>query len=174
MKSEPTPKRKDAEAARKKALKVPRDSKEAKKAVRERTRQQRIETRVAMNRGEEWAMPYRDKGPVRRHVRNMVDSRWHFGELFLPLALVVLILSLIPNPTVARVVYFLWLAMMAGTIIDEIILGFQIKSVMNKNYTDPKERKGAVFYGLMRALQLRNLRLPPPVVKIGGAPKEFK
>jgi hypothetical protein len=45
---------------------------------------------------------------------------------------------------------------------------------MNKNYSDPKERKGAVFYGLMRALQLRNLRLPPPVVKIGGAPKEFK
>lgn len=174
MKSEPTPKRKDAEAARKKALKVPRDSKEARKAVRERTRQQRIETRVAMNRGEEWAMPYRDKGPVRRHVRNMVDSRWHFGELFLPLALVVLILSLIPNPTVARVVYFLWLAMMAGTIIDEIILGFQIKREMNKNYPDPKERKGAVLYGLMRALQLRNLRLPPPVVKIGGAPKEFK
>ena len=174
MKSEPTPKRKDAEAARKKALKVPRDSKEARKAVRERTRQQRIETRVAMNRGEEWAMPYRDKGPVRRHVRNMVDSRWHFGELFLPLALVVLILSLVPNPTVARVVYFLWLAMMAGTIIDEIILGFQIKREMNKNYSDPKERKGAVFYGLMRALQLRNLRLPPPVVKIGGAPKEFK
>jgi len=104
----------------------------------------------------------------------MVDSRWHFGELFLPLALVVLILSLIPNPTVARVVYFLWLAMMAGTIIDEIILGFQIKREMNKNYSDPKERKGAVFYGLMRALQLRNLRLPPPVVKIGGAPKEFK
>ena len=174
MKSEPTPKRKDAEAARKKALKVPRDSKEARKAVRERTRQQRIETRIAMNRGEEWAMPYRDKGPVRRHVRNMVDSRWHFGELFLPLALVVLILSLIPNPTVARVVYFLWLAMMAGTIIDEFILGFQIKREMNKNYSDPKERKGAVFYGLMRALQLRNLRLPPPVVKIGGAPKEFK
>ena len=127
-----------------------------------------------MNRGEEWAMPYRDKGPVRRHVRNMVDSRWHFGELFLPLALVVLILSLVTNPTVARVVYFLWLAMMAGTIIDEIILGFQIKREMNKNYSDPKERKGAVFYGLMRALQLRNLRLPPPVVKIGGAPKEFK
>jgi hypothetical protein len=174
MKTEPTPKRKDAEAARKKALKVPRDSKEARKAVRERTRQQRIETRVAMNRGEEWAMPFRDKGPVRRHVRNMVDSRWHFGELFLPLALVVLVLSLIPNPTVARVVYFLWLAMMAGTIIDEIILGFQIKREMIKNYSDPKERKGAVFYGLMRALQLRNLRLPPPVVKIGGAPKEFK
>ena len=36
MKSEPTPKRKDAEAARKKALKVPKDSKEAKVAVRQR------------------------------------------------------------------------------------------------------------------------------------------
>lgn len=40
MKTEPTPKRKDAEAARKKSLKVPRDSKDAKKAVRERTREQ--------------------------------------------------------------------------------------------------------------------------------------
>jgi hypothetical protein len=26
----------------------------------------------------------------------------------------------------------------------------------------------------MRALQLRQLRIPPSVVKIGGAPKEFK
>ena len=67
MKSEPTPKRKDAEAARKKALKVPKDSKEAKKAVRQRAREQRVETRLAMNRGEEWAMPYRDKGPAIRN-----------------------------------------------------------------------------------------------------------
>ena len=49
MKSEPTPKRKDAEAARKKALKVPIGSKEAKKAVRQRTREQRVETRLAMS-----------------------------------------------------------------------------------------------------------------------------
>ncbi|MFM1986531.1 MAG: hypothetical protein RIS18_748 [Actinomycetota bacterium] len=174
MKSEPTPKRKDAEAARKKALKVPRDSKEAKKAVRQRAREQRLEARLAMNRGEEWAMPFRDKGPVRRHVRNLVDSRWHFGELFLPLALVVLVLSLIPNPTVARVVYFLWLAMMLGTIVDEVLLAFKIKKEINQNYSDPKERKGAIFYGLMRALQLRSLRIPPAVVKIGGAPKEIK
>jgi len=26
----------------------------------------------------------------------------------------------------------------------------------------------------MRALQLRQLRIPPSIVKIGGAPKEFK
>ncbi len=174
MKSEPTPKRKDAEAARKKSLKVPRDSKDAKKAVRERTREQRLQTRLAMNRGEEWAMPFRDKGPVRRHIRNLVDSRWHFGELFLPLALVVLVLSLIPNPAVARVVYFLWLAMMLGTVIDEVLLALKIKKEVNQNYADPKERKGAIFYGLMRALQLRSLRIPPSVVKIGGAPKEFK
>jgi len=174
MKTEPTPKRKDAEAARKKALKVPSGSKEAKKAVRERTREQRVETRLAMNRGEEWAMPFRDKGPVRRHVRNLVDSRWHFGELFLPLALVVLVLSLIPNPTVARVVYFLWLVMMLGTLVDEILLALKIKKEINATYSDSKERKGVIFYGLMRALQLRQLRIPPSVVKIGGAPKEFK
>ena len=174
MKQGPTPKRKDAEAARKKALKVPKDSKEAKKAMRERTREQKAEARLAMARGEEWAMPIRDKGPVKRHVRNLVDSRWHFGELFLPIALAVLILSLIPNPAVARFVYFLWLIMMLGTIVDEVFLAFKIKSEVNKNYSDPKERKGAIFYGIMRALQLRQLRLPPPTVKIGGASKEFK
>lgn len=174
MKQGPTPKRKEAEAARKKALKVPKDTKEARKAMRERTRQQRVEARAAMARGEEWAMPLRDKGPVKRHVRNLVDSRWHFGELFLPIAMAVLVLSLVPNPQVARFVYFLWLLMMLGTIVDEVFLGFKIKREINKNYSDPKEKKGAVFYGLMRALQLRMLRIPAPIVKIGGKPKEFK
>ena len=61
-----------------------------------------------------------------------------------------------------------------GTIVDEVFLAFKIKSEVNKNYSDPKERKGAIFYGIMRALQLRQLRLPPPTVKIGGASKEFK
>jgi len=174
MKSEPTPKRKDAIAARKKTLKVPTDKKEARKAARIRAREQRAETKEAMNRGEEWAMPFRDKGPVRRHVRNLVDSKRHFGELFLPIAFVVLILSLIPVPLVAQVVYFLWLIMMLGTILDEIVLAFKIKKEMRTQFSDPKETKGAVFYGLMRALQLRNLRIPPPVVKIGGQPKELK
>jgi hypothetical protein len=174
MKTEPTPKRKDAEAARKKALKIPRDSKEAKKAVRQRSRQQRVDARTAMARGEEWAMPIRDKGPVKRMVRDLVDSRWHFGELFLPLALFVLVLSLVPNPAIARFVYLLWLAMMLGTLIDEVFLAIRVKSVLNKNFSDPKEKKGATFYALMRALQLRALRIPSPVVKIGGKPKIFK
>ena len=91
-----------------------------------------------------------------------------------PLVLIVLVLSLIPNPTIARVVYFLWLVMMLGTLLDEVLLGFKIKKEINATYSDPKERKGAVFYGLMRALQLRQLRIPPSIVKIGGAPKEFK
>ena len=46
--------------------------------------------------------------------------------------------------------------------------------VHNKHVVSTLERKGAIFYGIMRALQLRQLRLPPPTVKIGGASKEFK
>jgi hypothetical protein len=55
-----------------------------------------------------------------------------------------------------------------------LFISFKIKKEINQNYSDPKERKGAIFYGLMRALQLRSLRIPPAVVKIGGAPKEIK
>jgi hypothetical protein len=80
----------------------------------------------------------------------------------------------VPNPQVARFVYFLWLIMMLGTIVDEAFLGFKIKREVNKNFSDPKERKGAIFYGVMRALQLRMLRIPAPIVKIGGQAKEFK
>lgn len=171
MKENPTPKRKEAEAKRKQALKVPKDNKAAKKAARERARKQRVETREAMLRGEEWAMPYRDRGPVRRRVRFIIDSRKSVGELFLPIAIVVLMFSLIPIAQVQQFVYIVWAALMFATILDEIIIYLKLKKTLIKEFPDQKERKGAVAYGVLRALQMRSLRIPPPQVKVGGKPK---
>jgi hypothetical protein len=43
-------------------------------------------------------MPLRDRGPARRYVRNLVDSRRSIGEYFLPIIFVVLLLSVFPVP----------------------------------------------------------------------------
>lgn len=171
MKENPTPKRRDSQAKRKQALKISPNSKIAKKAVRERARKQRVETREAMLRGEEWAMPIRDRGPVRKNVRFLIDSRRSVGELFLPIAVVVLMFSLIPIAQVQQLVYVIWVALMFATILDEFLIYFKLKKTLKNEFPIEKERKGAISYGVLRALQMRPLRLPPPAVKVGGKPK---
>jgi hypothetical protein len=102
----------------------------------------------------------------------MVDARRSVGELFLPIAVVVLMFSLIPITQIQQLVYVVWVALMFATILDEFIIYFKIKKTLNQEFSDPKERKGAIAYGVLRALQMRSLRLPPPIIKVGGKPKD--
>ena len=44
----------------------------------------------ALREGDERHLPPRDRGPVRKYVRDIVDSRRSVAEYFLPLALVIL------------------------------------------------------------------------------------
>jgi len=60
-KGKPTPKRKEAQAKLKVSSLSPAASKEAKKALKEQSRVRRLETRAAYMRGEESALPVRDK-----------------------------------------------------------------------------------------------------------------
>ncbi len=48
--------------------------------------------------GDERYFLERDKGPVRRFLRDYVDSRRTVAEFFLPMILVVLLLSFVPFP----------------------------------------------------------------------------
>ena len=41
-----------------------------------------------MQTGDERNMPAKDRGPVRRFIRDSVDARWNLGEFFLPVAVV--------------------------------------------------------------------------------------
>ena len=45
-------------------------------------------------KGDERYLPYNDQGPVRRYIRDFVDSRFAIGELFMPIVLAFLILSI--------------------------------------------------------------------------------
>lgn len=171
-KGRPTPSRREAEAARKAALKVPKDPRAARKAARQRERQARMETRAGIATGDERFLPARDRGPVRAYVRDFVDSRFTIAEYFIFIALAVLVLGFVPHPVVQFIVSILWFVIIGVIGVDSTYLLWRLGRELRQRFPDAAERKGAKFYALLRSLQLRRLRLPPPKVKRGGAPAE--
>lgn len=166
-KGRPTPSRKDAEAARKQTLKVPTDPKAAKKAARQRASAERARSREAMLSGDERYLPARDAGPVKSAVRDLVDSRRSAGEFFVPVAVLVLVLGMIPS--LAQLLIYVWVIMMVGIVVDSALLILKIRRELPARVPG-ESTKGAIPYALLRSVQLRRLRLPKPKVKVGGAP----
>jgi len=173
-KNRPTPKRKEAEARRKTSSLAPAATKEEKQRAKIAAREARMRQREAFMRGEESAMPARDRGPARRFVRNYVDSRRTISEFVIPITFLVLILSIAPAPTNARlgisITAAIGLFVMYGTIIasaiEAIILTRKIKAAVLAKYPD-SHVKGLGLYGWMRATQMRRTRMPRPQVKVG-------
>jgi hypothetical protein len=173
-KGRPTPTRKEAQALRKQTLKVPTDPKAAKKAARARAAEERAASRAALLAGDEKALPARDQGPVRGFIRDFVDGRWAAAELFLPLALLVLVFGFIPMPNIQAYVSMTWLFLIVFIMVDTTILLIRLKGELKRRWPADADRKGATMYALMRVLQLRRLRLPPPKVRPGGRPVKPK
>lgn len=168
-KGRPTPKRSEAQTQRRRAATVPTDRKEAAKRQREARRSDLARQREALASGDERYLPARDKGPVRRFVRDFVDSRFAIAEFFLPMAVVILVLSMIRVPVLQNVSLLLWLGVIVMIVIDSIGIWLRLKKQLNERFPNEPKR-GAVAYGLMRTLQMRRLRLPKPQVKRGERP----
>jgi hypothetical protein len=111
----------------------------------------------------------RDKGPVRRFARDYIDSRWCVAEFFLPMAVIILILTIIRDQQVQYLGMLLWLAVIAMIVIDSVFTGIRLRKRLAEKFPD-QNRRGAVAYALMRSLQMRRLRLPKPQVKRGERP----
>jgi len=169
-KGRPTPTRKDAEAARKASLTVPSDPKAAKKAMRERERASRQADRAALAAGDERALPTRDQGPVRARIRDLVDSRRSIGEIFIPVAILVLITGFLKNPLILSITYYVWLALLAVTVLDSIWISLKIKRTIAAELPEANVKFGDYLYGIMRGLTIRRLRIPKPKVGPGGKP----
>ena len=148
---------------------APADRKEAAKRQREARRADMARQREALASGDERYLPARDKGPVRRFVRDFVDSRFCIAEFFLPLAVVILVLSMVRVGSLQNISLLLWLGVIVLIVVDSIGLGFRLKKQLRERFPDEPKR-GAVAYGLMRTLQMRRLRLPKPQVKRGERP----
>lgn len=164
-----TPKRSQAQARNQRPL-VPTDRKAAVRASRAQAREQRSKTRQALMTGDDAHLPPRDKGPVRRHVRDYVDARWNVGEFFLIVALLVVGLTLIPDPRVFLVMTLLLWTTVVACILDGFLLARGLRRHLVAKFGEEMVPKGTVSYGVLRAFQLRRTRLPKPQVKHGQRP----
>ncbi len=168
-KGAPTPKRKAQEAARKRPL-VPEDRKASKAAERQAIQDQRTKMRQALDTGDEKFLPLRDKGPQKRYARDYVDARFSLGEYLMFGALVFVIISLIVPASSEQMVYVLggfWVMFLA-VFVDVFILSRQLRKKLTEKFGGVE--RGTVWYGSMRSLQFRKLRLPKPLVKRGQYP----
>jgi hypothetical protein len=160
-KGRPTPKRREAERGRRKAAAAPRDRKEAYRRTRDQQREQRARMMHGLKAGDERLLPKRDQGPVRRFARDLVDSRRSVGEFFLPLAVLILILNFTKDPQIRAIGSFLWLMLVVLIIADSVWLARRLKQGLRRMHPD-EGAKGVMPYALMRSMQIRRFRLPPP------------
>ena len=165
-KGKPTPKRKEAQAKLKVSSLSPAASKEAKKALKAQARVRRLESRAAYMRGEESALPVKDKGPARRFVRNYVDERKSVTEYFLVFIMFILFLTVIPSPAVQLGAILLMYSAMIWVAIDGFLLSRRVKKQVAEKFPG-EPTKGLGLYGWMRSTQLRRLRAPAPQVGPG-------
>lgn len=164
-KGRPTPKRKEAQRVRR-AL-APAATKEAKREQREATRKLRAQQREAYFRGDESALPVRDKGPAKRLARDYVDARRSVAEYLLPAVFVVLALSVVRNSTIQIAATVLLYVVMFTAIVDTTLMSRKIKKEVATRYPN-EPTKGLTSYVILRASQIRRLRIPRPRVERGA------
>jgi hypothetical protein len=175
-KGRPTPKRKESEAANKRPL-VASDRKAASRDSRSSTksaqRAERAKQYQGMKAGDERFLPAKDKGPERRFVRDWVDSRWNIAEFFLPMAvifLIAMILTASSGGLASFVIVVALYALVIVAVIDGFVMWRQLRKRLIQKFGTVT--KGTTMYALMRAFQIRRVRLPKPRSPKHGARPE--
>lgn len=165
-KGRPTPSRKEAQAAAKARAKVPRTRREQMLAQREARSESKQSVRSAMRSGDERYLMARDKGPVRRFIRDFVDSRFSFVELMMPLLVVTLLLGYSRDTELVAIGNSVLLGTLLLVVLDIAIMRFRLRRELARRFPD-EPTKGTTYYAVMRALQMKFMRMPKAKVKIG-------
>lgn len=124
--------------------------------------------RRALDTGDERYLPFRDKGPIRRYVRDYVDARWNIAEFLMFAALIFVFLSFIPNLTLQGYVMLAFWVIIVAVVMDCLLLRRKLKARISEKFEGPG--RGDLWYGISRAMQIRRLRLPKPQVSRGQYP----
>ncbi|HET6733360.1 DUF3043 domain-containing protein [Mycobacterium sp.] len=185
-KGRPTPKRSEAAARkrgpvapapmtaaearrRRKELGRPKLSREERKAEKLERRADMSQRREKMMAGEDAYLLPRDKGPVRRFARDVVDSRRNVLGLFMPAALgLIFIMLAVPSVQVQRLLSPAMLVLVLIMVIDGVLVGRRVNRLVNEKFPDNTESGWKLgFYAASRASQLRRMRAPRPQVNRG-------
>ncbi len=169
-KGRPTPKRHEAQGRRPGPPPPPPTTrKEAYRRQREQQAATRGATRAAAARGDDSYLPVRDRGPVRKLVRDVVDARCNAGSFFLLVAGLVLIGYFVPSAQFQSYTVSIWLVFFLLIIVDSVFLGRRIKKTVLERFPGQDHRmKSLVWYGVTRATMVRRWRFPKPEVALGA------
>lgn len=173
-KGRPTPTRKEAEAAARAKAKVPRTRKELAAQQRLARAESSQQVRTAMKTGDERFYMTRDKGPVRRFLRDYVDARFSIVELMIPLLIVTMVLGYSGSANLRSIGNTLLFGTLLLVIVDLFILRWKTKKELARRFPD-ESTKGTLYYTITRAMQMKFMRMPKSQVKIGQElPEHYK
>ena len=144
-------------------------SKEERKADRVARRADMDARRAKMMAGDEAYLLPRDKGPVKRYVRDLVDSRRNVLGLFMPSALVlVFFMMALPPVQTQGLLSVAMLGLMVIMAVDGVLLSRRINKRVDAKFPGNTESGWKLgFYASSRASQLRRMRVPKPQVTRG-------
>jgi len=165
-KGRPTPKRSEAEKRRRQPYSAPADKKAAYQQSKDRDRANRSRRMEAMRRGENWALPRKDQGPVRALARDYVDARRGASEYYMFGVLFLVVLLFIPGLRQSAVVDYAVLALLLIIITESTIVGSRVIKMARQRFPGETTR-GVRMYAAIRGTQIRRLRMPAPRVKPG-------
>ena len=162
----PTPKRSAAQANRRQPYQAPADRKAASRQSRDRDRADRTRRTEALQRGEQWALPKKDRGDVRALARDVVDARRGIGEYYMLLVVVLIVLLLIPGNGAKLVADGLVVTLLFVMLVEGYFVSNRIKRLAAERYPG-QSTQGITLYATMRGISMRRMRVPKPRVKRG-------
>lgn len=165
-KGRPTPKRSEVEKQRRQPYSAPGDRKAAASQGRDRDRASRARRMEAMRRGEDWALPAKDRGPVRALARDVVDSRRGISEFYLYGIVVLIALLFLPGLRGTAYVDYIILVVLAVILIEGYYVSSKVLRLARERFPGESTRGIRMYTGL-RGTQIRKMRVPAPRVTPG-------
>jgi hypothetical protein len=172
-KGKPTPKRSSVERARRQPYAAPPADKAGRKAAgaqdRDHRRAEQQRRMDAMKRGEEWAIPPRDKGAVKALARDYVDSRRFIVSEYILFAvfLLIFVIFALGSHKNSELVLYIELVIVAVIAIESLYHSTRFRRAVSR-LLPGQSTKGMTWYITKRILRLRASRIPPARVKRGA------
>jgi hypothetical protein len=120
----------------------------------------------AIRRGEQWALPARDRGPVKALARDYIDSRRRLSEYYMYLMIVLVIVLFVKQSGVQLYAEPIALVLIGLVVVDAAWLRFKLTKLVRERLPGESTR-GLTMYAVFRALQIRRFRVPPPRIRPG-------
>jgi hypothetical protein len=170
-KTNPTPSRREAEAARKARLgALPSDPKERRRAERSVRNEAYQRQRNAIRSGDTKNYPPRDAGPARAFVRDYVDGRLRLIEFLMPIVIMAWATLVLRSALIYAYASFVMEFVVLVGIVLGVLLNVRVKRAVREKFGEA-EARGTGFYAFSRAAMPRFLRQPRPTVDFRGKPK---